>query len=176
MKTLSYLVITFCAVVFMACNGGSQQPAVVPASQQPAPAEQATPGADAAQQPQAASAAQAQGLPQGVTSFLNNYFPGTQVVGYDTDREFGGMEYDVTLNDGTEIDFDSDNQWESIDCKVKAVPNALVPAAISKYVAANYQSLPISKISNKRSGYEVELTNGLELRFDKNGSFVGMDD
>ena len=139
-------------------------------------AQPATPDTTAAQQPAANPAAQAQGLPQQITDFLQKQFPGATVSYVETDADHGGMEYDVTLNDGTEVDFDRANQWESVDCHVKAVPAALVPGAISSYVKSNNQGLPITKISRKPYGYEIELNNGLELRFDPNGNFAGIDD
>ena len=179
MKIIKFFSVACCSLVLMSCNGGGSQQPMVPVNQQQVqvqPQQQAVPDSVMAQQPQTAPAVQPQALPVAVTTFLNKYFPGTSVVGIDTDSEYGGLEYDVYLNDGTEVDFDRNNQWESVDCKVKAVPAAIVPAAIASYVKANYQSLPITKISNKRYGYDVEVSNGLELKFNANGQFVGIDD
>ena len=180
MKSFKLLSIALLAIAFMACNNGGgaqQQQTAAPQPQQQVSATQqpAAPGASVAASTQPVPAA-AQALPAEVTSFVNKHFPGTTVVGVETDSEYGGLEYDVLLSDGTEIDFDRAHQWESVDCKVKAVPAAIVPAPIANYVKANYQALPITKINNKRYGYEVNLSNGLELRFDANGNFAGFDD
>ena len=149
----------------------------VPQQQMPQPV---APDSMTAQQPAAPAAApaaaQAQALPQQITDFLQKQFPGATVAYVETDADHGGLEYDVTLNDGTEVDFDPANQWEQVDCKVKAVPAALVPGAIASYVKANYQGLPITKISRKPYGYEIEVNNGMELRFDPQGRFAGIDD
>ena len=173
MKKSNFIYALF-AVAMISCNGGgTQQPTAQVVV--PAPAAPDTTMA----QPQAAPAApqvQPQALPEAVTTFVQQHFPGATVVRVETDNEFGGLEYDVTLNDGTEVDFDTSNQWEVVDCKVKAVPAALVPATIANYVKTNFQSLPITKISNKRYGYEVDLSNGVELKFNAKGQFVGMDD
>ena len=45
-----------------------------------------------------------------------------------------------------------------------SVPSAIVPAAIAKYVATNFKGQTIVEISRKRGGYEVELSNGSELK------------
>ncbi|MBQ7690626.1 MAG: PepSY-like domain-containing protein [Muribaculaceae bacterium] len=51
-----------------------------------------------------------------------------------------------------------------------------MPAAIASYVRANLQNLPITKIENHPYGYEIELSNGVEAKFNPNGHFVGYDD
>ena len=85
------------------------------------------------------------------------------------------MEYDVYLNDGTQLDFDANNQWETIESRGKGVPAVFIPKAIATYVKSNYQ-LPIVKIHKEHFGYEIELNNGMELSFDRSGQFMGMDD
>lgn len=178
MKVLKLTAFALFISVLASCNngGGEATQNTMPVTQ-PQVAQPATPDTTAAQQPAAnPAAAQAQGLPQQITDFLLKQFPGATVSYVETDADHGGMEYDVTLNDGTEVDFDRANQWESVDCHVKAVPAALVPGAISSYVKSNNQGLPITKISRKPNGYEIELNNGLELRFDPNGNFAGIDD
>lgn len=115
-------------------------------------------------------------LPTPITDFLKQHFPQATVSFVETDNEFGGVEYDVTLSDGTEVDFDKAGQWENVDCHAKAVPAALVPQAIATYVKTNYQGKVITKIDQKPAGYEIELAGGLELKFDKAGQFLGQDD
>ncbi|WP_290145339.1 PepSY-like domain-containing protein, partial [Muribaculum intestinale] len=39
-----------------------------------------------------------------------------------------------------------------------------IPAAISKFVSTNFSGQNIVEISRKRGGYEIELTNGTELK------------
>ena len=182
MKLINLLVAGAVALAMASCNnGGQQQPASAPVAPQPASGQVTTTPDSAAQQAAAQqAAAQAQGqpqaLPEPITKFLQQYFPGTTVVRGEADPEFGGLDHDVTLNDGTEVDFDPANEWEKVDCHVKAVPAALVPAAIASFVKSNYQAQPIVKIDRKPMGYEIELANGLELKFDKNGSFMHVDD
>lgn len=147
-----------------ACIGGSRQQAIVSAVEQ-----QAVP--DSSITPVVTS----QALPEPVTAFLNKHFPGDSVVGFETDNDYGVLEYDVMLSDGTEVDFDRNNQWKEVTCVDKAVPAELVPAAIANYVKANHKSVPIIKIDNKRFGYEIELANELKLKFNANCEFVGFD-
>lgn len=177
MKIIKLTTFALFISALVSCNGGGDATqATMPAAQQPTEQPAAPADTTMAQQPAAQPAAQAQALPQPITDFLQQQFPGATVAYVETDNEHGGLEYDVTLNDGTEVDFDPANQWEQVDCKVKAVPAALVPPAIASYVKANYQGLPITKIDRKRYGYEIELSNGLDLNFNPNGQFTGIDD
>ena len=179
MKTLSFRLLSIGAVtVFLfSCSGNNdanQQQVTVPPVQPAAPVEtvvvQAQPSA------QAAPAANAQALPEAVNAFVKQYFPNATIAGVEMDSDHGGVEYDVHLSDGTEIDFDVNNQWDNVDCHTKAVPASLVPKAIAAYVSSNYQNMAITKINKEYHGYEIELANGLDLNFDRSGNFMGMDD
>ena len=163
-------------VALMACTGNNeanQQQMAVPAAQQPA---QTQVPVEAAQPQAQAPATTAQAVPEAINAFVQQYFAGATIAYVETDADHGGIEYDVTLNDGTEIEFDLNNQWDNVDCHIKAVPSALVPQAIANYVKTNYQALPIIKIDKDAYGYEIELSNGLDLKFDTSGHFLGIDD
>lgn len=167
MKTIisSLAVALFLLMSLPACTGNNQQQA--PATSQQAP----TNGAQSKN-----AIVDPQSLPEHVTAFIKQYFPDAQVSLARSEREFGGLEYDVTLNDGTEIDFEAGGDWDNVDCKTKAVPEALVPKAISEYVKANYAQLLITKIDKDRNGFDIDLSNGSELKFDLNGKFLMIDD
>ena len=61
-------------------------------------------------------------------------------------------------------------------CETKAVPASLVPAAIANYVKGNFPGTFIEKIDKERYGYEIELSNDLDLKFDKKGNLKRIDD
>ncbi len=156
-------------------NDANQQQAVVPVPQeQPV---QAAPADTTMAQPQAnpqAAAATAQALPEAITTFIKQQFPNATIAGIEPDHEHGGLEYDVYLSDGTQIDFDANNQWEKVESR--AVPAYFIPKAIATYVSSNYQNMAITKIKKEYNTYEVELVNGMDLVFDRSGRFMGMDD
>lgn len=156
-------------------NDVNQQQAVVPVPQeQPV---QAAPADTTMAQPQAnpqAAAATAQALPEAITTFIKQQFPNATIAGIEPDHEHGGLEYDVYLSDGTQIDFDANNQWEKVESR--AVPAYFIPKAIATYVSSNYQNMAITKIKKEYNTYEVELVNGMDLVFDRSGRFMGMDD
>ena len=115
-------------------------------------------------------------LPATAKNFVKEYFSYTTISYATKDVEYAGTTYEARLANGTEIDFDKKGNWAKVDCKMKAVPASLVPAVISKYVKANHPSTKITKIDKKRYGYEIELSNDLELKFDKYGKLIGFDD
>lgn len=104
-------------------------------------------------------------LPKAAQSFIASHFPGDNVRKAEKEQGRRGMEYEVDLASGAEIDFRDNGDWKEVKAaRGKAVPAAIVPAAISKYVAANFKGQTIVEISRKRGGYEVELSNGTELK------------
>ena len=115
-------------------------------------------------------------LPAPAKTFVKKYFPQATIEYATKDTEFMGTTYEVRLSDGTEVDFDKKGNWDNVDCKTKAVPASLVPAAIAQYVKAHYPNTVIVKIDKERSGYDIELSNDLELKFNSKGKLIGIDD
>lgn len=104
-------------------------------------------------------------LPKAAQSFITKYFPKDQVRKVEKDNGRRGMEYEVDFTSGAEVDFTSDGNWKEVKAaRDTSVPSAIVPAAIAKYVATNFKGQTIVEISRKRGGYEVELSNGSELK------------
>ncbi len=115
-------------------------------------------------------------LPQASATFLTQHFPGATVlrITRDTDRE--GSEYEVTLTNGFEIEFDGTGEWTDVNAPAgQAVPASVVPTAIASYVTTNYPGQNITEISRDSRGYEVELTSGTDLEFDLDGNFIRVD-
>ena len=110
-------------------------------------------------------------LPQQAQQFINQHF---NTVGFLSARVDVG-EYEVTLNDGTEIDFTRQGEWKKVDCHTTAVPAAIIPAGIKNYVAAQFPNNIIVKIDKDRNDYEVELNNDIDLKFDLKGNFLYAD-
>jgi hypothetical protein len=171
----SFFIATLMAVALVSCNNGNGNQPVV----QPVPQQQPAATVDSTVQQPAAAPVQnqaAQGLPEPINSFIAQQFPNASIVGVDTDNGVKGLKYEVVLNDGTEVEFDVNNQWDKVDCHMKAVPAALVPAAIANYVKTNFQGVAITKIDKELYGYEIELANDLNLKFSADGQFMGADD
>ena len=112
-------------------------------------------------------------LPAAARTFVDTNFPGKKILYAEKDWN----SYECRLDDGTKIDFTSKGEWKQVDCHgMSAVPAVLVPEAIKQYVETNVSNCMITKIDKERHGYDIELSNDLELRFNHQGALIGMDD
>lgn len=115
-------------------------------------------------------------LPTAAQTVLKNNFKAS-VSHIKIDKDLGRIsEYDVVLNNGTEITFDKDGNWKDVEMNNStAVPSSFVPANITNYVKQNQKNSKIVGIEKERNGYSVDLANGVEIKFDKQGNFVRYD-
>ena len=118
----------------------------------------------------------AEQLPSAAKNFILKNFPGQAVSFAKIDKDFGKTTYEVHLNNGVELEFDKSGTWDKVDCNYSAVPANLVPAAIANYVKTHFAGATIVKIDKERYGYDVELSNELDLKFNKQGQLVNIDD
>ena len=84
-------------------------------------------------------------------------------------------DYDVKLANGTKIEFNNAGKWTSVDCKTREVPEALVIRPIRKYIERNFPDTKIVKIEKKTFGFELELSDGIEVKFDRHGTFKSVE-
>lgn len=116
-------------------------------------------------------------LPDAARTLIADNFK-AQVSVVKVDKDFGRIsEYEAVMTDGAEISFDRQGRWDNIETdRAGSVPAALVPQTIREYVARTQHGMRIVGIDKERHGYDVELSNGVEMRFDKTGNFLSYDD
>jgi hypothetical protein len=111
-----------------------------------------------------------------ITQFVTQYFPEATIQMVMPDED----DIDVVLNDYTKIEFRLNNEWKKVDCEhsttFTAVPATIVPEQITAYVNANFPGAIIKKLEKKFRGWEIELNNGLELKFNSNFKVMEIDD
>jgi hypothetical protein len=111
-------------------------------------------------------------LPAPVQSFLKKHFK-SAFKEAKKDKGLANVTYDVTLMDGTEIEFSSTGEWREVEGNGKAIPTSFMAGGISSYVKTNYPKTAITKIALEiMGGYAVNLSNGKELEFNKKGEFL----
>lgn len=116
-------------------------------------------------------------LPATAQKLLKTYYPKMAVNHIKIDSNlFGGADYDVVLNDGTELDFDKDGELKEIDCGMREVPSGLLLKTICDYVSKNFSGRKIVSMDIDSRKYEIELSDGIELEFDRSGQFLRIDD
>ena len=111
-----------------------------------------------------------------ITQFVTQYFPDATVQMVMPDDD----DIDVVLNDYTKIEFRRNNEWKKVDCEhsttFTAVPATLVPEQITAYVTANFPNAIIKKLEKNFRSWEIELNNGLELKFNNSFKIMEIDD
>lgn len=116
-------------------------------------------------------------LPTEARELIETHFPNAAISYLKVDKNIFRIEgYDVRLSDGTELDFNSKGQWSEIEAGRNNVPASLVPDVINRYMKKNYNGQHVKKIKHNRRGYELKLSNGLEVEFDNMGNFLRLDD
>ena len=119
----------------------------------------------------------ASALPKAAQSVIKKNFK-TRVGVVKIDKDFGRIsEYEATLTDGSEISFDRQGNWKNVEAPGNSsVPSKFIPKGVSDYVSKTHKGMKIVSIEKERSGYEVELSNGIDIKFNQNGDFVRYDD
>ncbi len=117
-------------------------------------------------------------LSESCKNVIETHFPDVTVTRVEKKNvpDTDGTVYEVKLSNGMEIDFTAECDWTDIDGNNQQIPYALVPETILTYVQTNYPSTFIEGIDKEPFGYEVELSNNLDLIFNSNGEFVRIDD
>ena len=114
-------------------------------------------------------------LPAAAQQTLKKHFAGHKVALAKMESGLLEKSYDVIFTTGEKIEFDRDGNWTEIECKRTAVPAKLVPAQIANYVNTNYPGNAILKIEKDRTEYEINLSNGVEIKFNKEFMVIDID-
>ena len=115
-------------------------------------------------------------LPAQAQNFINEHFAGAKISHAVLDVDFLVSSYEVILAGGERLEFSSKGEWEEVDCRRAEVPAVLIPAAINDYVKKNYPGAKVVRIEREGRGYEIELSNDLELSFNKDLRIIDIDD
>lgn len=114
-------------------------------------------------------------LPAKAQTLLSTHFNNQKVVLATIEAGIVNKSYDVVLQNGTKLEFDKKGNLTEIDCKQGSVPAKLVPQPIASYVQTNYPGQSVKKIEIDRNEHEVELTNGLDITFNKHFKVIDID-
>ena len=115
-------------------------------------------------------------LPAKAREFVKQYFPSEKVSYVKEESDFMELSYEVVFAQGTKVEFSGQGEWKEVDCRYSTLNEKLVPAQIRDYVSKNFPDTKFVKIERGYRGYEVKLTNRLELTFDAEYHLVDIDD
>ena len=114
-------------------------------------------------------------LPAKAQTLLSKHFKGQKVMLATIESGVVSRSYDVVLRNGTKLEFDKKGNLTEIDCKQGIVPSQLIPQPIKNYLKVNYRGETVRKIELNKKEYEVELTNGIDLTFNKHFQLIDID-
>jgi len=116
-------------------------------------------------------------LPKEAQEFIKANFSEEKILIMKLDKElFASDTYEVKFASGTEIEFSKEGVWKKVDTKNAIVPDSVIPSKILSHIKENFKEQKIESISKKRYGYKVEFQSGLEVKFNKDFRFIGIDD
>ena len=112
-------------------------------------------------------------LPEQSRNFLETNFNGFQVNRATKDVSSFDEYYEIFVNNGITIDFNRIGEWTEVDGNGLSIPTSFIDEEIVSYINTNYPTFPIESIDKKPYGYEVDLINNTELRFNTSGKLIG---
>ena len=115
-------------------------------------------------------------LPLKAQTILKNNFGSLQIEELEMEKDGSRRKYEVKFVDGSSIEFYKNGEWKEIECK-KGVPARLIPAPILKHIAHRWanKKVYVLKIEKEERKYEVELSNDVEITFNKNFKVIDVD-
>lgn len=115
-------------------------------------------------------------LPQKALIFMNKHFADIKVSYAKLEEDLWEKKYDVVMVNGQKMEFDKNGEWLEVDCKFSTVPEAIIPEDIKVYLKQQFPEQKIIKIERDKRGYEIKLSNKLEITFDKKFRAIDIDD
>ena len=115
-------------------------------------------------------------LPTKAQTFISTYFKNNKVALAKVESELFYKSYDVVFTNGEKLEFNKSGEWTEVVCKVNKVPSDIIPEAIRSYVQTNYPDAKVLGIERDKKGYEIKLSNRLEITFDANLNVIDIVD
>lgn len=115
-------------------------------------------------------------LPAPAQEFLKANFSDLTFAYAVEEVGFFGNEYEVYYTDRTQVEFDSKGEWTKIERAYEALPESLVPVKIMDFIKQHQPQAKVKSMDRDKRDIEVELTSGVELKFDLQYNLVGYDD
>lgn len=107
-------------------------------------------------------------LPTQARAFLSAHYGQTGIAYATADREAFGTTYDVSLADGTKLEFSKHGDIIEIKSPHNgSIPYSALPAKIESYIKRNYPQATVQEFEVDGRLCEVKLSNGVEITFNR---------
>ena len=115
-------------------------------------------------------------LPAKAQEFVTTYFNGLTIRFVRMEVDVTKTEYTVRFDNGMEIEFNSNGDWEEVESHSECLPSGFLDEMILNFLNKNHPNFCLNEIARDRHKIEVELATGLEIVFNKSGEFLRYDD
>lgn len=114
-------------------------------------------------------------LPIEAQAFVRQYFSDYQIdnVKRNMHKE---KDFKVKFTDGSKVKFDRRGQWTKIKMMSGSIKNEVMPLAIRTYIIEKYPQQLMMQIDREGHRYDIQMSNGDELVFNRNGRLLRIDD
>ena len=113
-------------------------------------------------------------LPNNISTWINTHFPNNAILQIIKDVDGLKRTYDITLEGNIQLEFNRSGEIIDIDSDTQ-LPDSVIPSKILSYVDTNYPNQFITDWELDDRKQQVELNNGIELIFNKDGDFLRID-
>lgn len=120
-------------------------------------------------------------LPSAARTFLDKYFNGYSVLKIQKDVEDNMTIYEVELEEGYEIVFNTQGEWTQVDAPYgKTIPTGFIPEQVMATLNERFPGYGINEINSTGEGYKVELSDNqggssIDVFFDMSGVIIGIE-
>lgn len=121
------------------------------------------------------------GIPENAKEYISRHFQNSTISHYEKETELLDVEHKVYINhDGASFRLEFDkygniNEISSIDHKTP-LPQSVLPVKMTQHVKQKFPNANIIEWEKKSSVQTIELDNGVELVYNRNGVFLRIDD
>ena len=114
-------------------------------------------------------------LPENAKIFVLTYFKDSGIKEVCIERRASLTQYEVTLKDGIELQFDRTGACTEVSNKKGKVPDTVIPPKILQVAQNYFPKNYIQKIEHNGRMHEIEFDNGTILTFNNSLRLVDVD-
>lgn len=114
-------------------------------------------------------------LPEAARIFLNENYPDVQILYSTKEDDLILPDYNVALANGVHLEFYHDGAFKKIESR-EGIPVDMVPVQIVEFAKVRYPDAYFISYEVSKRHYEVQLSNRMELKFNKNFNLIEIDD
>ncbi|MFV0290835.1 MAG: PepSY-like domain-containing protein [Mangrovibacterium sp.] len=112
-------------------------------------------------------------IPAAIIDYKTTHFPEAIINRAILDSEHETI-YEIYLSGNVELDFNENCEIIDIDGTTK-LPDSVIPVEIQNYVTENYPTYVITDWELELGNQQIEFSNGWELEFKLDGTFIRID-